>query len=277
MLGEIPGIGHRCLGQLPGKGKGVGHQFSRRTELVDQADFESLRGGNGFAEEDHVQCLGPADHLGQSLGAAPAGNDAEVQLGEAQHDLGGVGHDPELAAQGQFQSTPQGKAVDGGDNGLFQPLEILKHTVTELVTMRNLVQAQIRIAEGYKLTDPEIGIKSQKDIELRGYAIQSRITTEDPKNNFAPDYGTIKSSENYERRFVMTFPNETLPKGRRMRTTTLYDRLTQLGAVWGDGRLTLVGPSHTYEALWVVERADSTWVSNSMPLAATSPASPASG
>ena len=69
----------------------------------------------------------------------------------------------------------------------------VEHTVTELVTMRNLVQAQIRIAEGYKLSDPEIGIKSQKDIELRGYAIQSRITTEDPTNNFAPDFGTIKA------------------------------------------------------------------------------------
>ncbi len=69
----------------------------------------------------------------------------------------------------------------------------VEHTVTELVTMRNLVQAQIRIAEGCKLSDPEIGIKSQKDIELRGYAIQSRITTEDPRNNFAPDFGTIKA------------------------------------------------------------------------------------
>lgn len=69
----------------------------------------------------------------------------------------------------------------------------VEHTVTELVTMRNLVQAQIRIAEGYKLADPEIGIKSQKDIELRGFAIQSRITTEDPGNNFAPDFGTIKA------------------------------------------------------------------------------------
>ncbi|MDA3902200.1 MAG: pyruvate carboxylase [Desulfuromusa sp.] len=69
----------------------------------------------------------------------------------------------------------------------------VEHTVTELVTMRNLVQAQIRVAEGYKLSDPEIGIKSQKDIELRGYAIQSRITTEDPANNFAPDFGTIKA------------------------------------------------------------------------------------
>ncbi|WP_136657799.1 FAD-dependent oxidoreductase [Nitratireductor sp. XY-223] len=46
-----------------------------------------------------------------------------------------------------------------------------------------------------------------------------------------PEYGTIKSSENYERRFVMTFPNETLPKGRRQKTTALYDRLIARGAV----------------------------------------------
>ena len=51
----------------------------------------------------------------------------------------------------------------------------------------------------------------------------------------SPDYGTIKSSENYERRFLLTFPNETLPRGRCMRTTSLYDRLTARGAVWGDG------------------------------------------
>ena len=69
----------------------------------------------------------------------------------------------------------------------------VEHTVTELVTMRNLVQAQIRVAQGFKLSDPEIGIKHQKDIELRGFAIQSRITTEDPTNNFAPDFGTIKA------------------------------------------------------------------------------------
>jgi dimethylglycine dehydrogenase len=48
-----------------------------------------------------------------------------------------------------------------------------------------------------------------------------------------PDWGTVKSSENYERRFVMTFPNETLPKGRRQKTTALYDRLVEKGAVMG--------------------------------------------
>ena len=50
----------------------------------------------------------------------------------------------------------------------------------------------------------------------------------------SPDYGTIKSSENYERRFIMTFPNETLPKGRKQKTTALYDRLKNKGAVMGD-------------------------------------------
>ncbi|WP_170351228.1 GcvT family protein [Ruegeria atlantica] len=50
-----------------------------------------------------------------------------------------------------------------------------------------------------------------------------------------PDWGTIKSSENYERRFVMTFPNETLPKGRMQKTTALYDRLVAKGARMGQG------------------------------------------
>jgi len=53
-------------------------------------------------------------------------------------------------------------------------------------------------------------------------------------NYATPEYGTIKSSENYERRFIMTFPNETLPKGRKQKTTSLYDRFIEQGAVMGD-------------------------------------------
>ena len=69
----------------------------------------------------------------------------------------------------------------------------VEHTVTELITGRNLVQAQIQVAEGLKLSDPEIGIPDQQAIDMRGYAIQCRITTEDPVNNFAPDFGTLKA------------------------------------------------------------------------------------
>lgn len=67
----------------------------------------------------------------------------------------------------------------------------VEHTVTEMVTGVDLVQAQILIAQGYALDSPEIDIKSQDDITVNGYSIQCRITTEDPKNNFAPDYGKI--------------------------------------------------------------------------------------
>lgn len=67
----------------------------------------------------------------------------------------------------------------------------VEHTISELITGRNLVQNQILIACGHKLSDPEINIPSQSAIDMRGYAIQCRITTEDPANNFAPDFGTL--------------------------------------------------------------------------------------
>ncbi|NLD11576.1 MAG: pyruvate carboxylase [Clostridiales bacterium] len=68
----------------------------------------------------------------------------------------------------------------------------VEHTVTEMVTGIDIVQAQLKIAAGYTLDSNEIGIKSQKDITQRGFAIQCRITTEDPANGFAPDTGTIE-------------------------------------------------------------------------------------
>ena len=69
----------------------------------------------------------------------------------------------------------------------------VEHTVTEMITGRNLVQAQILVAEGKRLSDPEINIPNQGAIEMRGYAIQCRITTEDPANNFAPDFGVLST------------------------------------------------------------------------------------
>ncbi|MGI6721653.1 MAG: pyruvate carboxylase [Anaerovoracaceae bacterium] len=71
----------------------------------------------------------------------------------------------------------------------------VEHTVTELVTGIDIVQDQIKIAQGYTLDSPEIGIRNQHDISRRGYAIQCRITTEDPENGFAPDTGTLRQYE----------------------------------------------------------------------------------
>ena len=69
----------------------------------------------------------------------------------------------------------------------------VEHTVTEMVTGIDLVRSQILIAEGRPLSDPGIGIASQESLRLSGYAVQCRVTTEDPANNFAPDTGKITS------------------------------------------------------------------------------------
>ncbi len=66
----------------------------------------------------------------------------------------------------------------------------VEHTVTEMITGIDLVKTQIHIAEGYPLDSPEINIK-QNEIRQNGFAIQCRITTEDPENNFMPDFGTV--------------------------------------------------------------------------------------
>jgi pyruvate carboxylase len=67
----------------------------------------------------------------------------------------------------------------------------VEHTITESITGIDIVQAQIRIAEGYRLEDPAIGILGQEQVKRHGCSIQCRITTEDPANNFLPDTGRI--------------------------------------------------------------------------------------
>lgn len=67
----------------------------------------------------------------------------------------------------------------------------VEHTITEQVTGVDIVQTQIRIEQGYALDSEEIGLGRQDAIVPRGYAIQCRITTEDPQNEFLPDTGTI--------------------------------------------------------------------------------------
>jgi pyruvate carboxylase len=67
----------------------------------------------------------------------------------------------------------------------------VEHTVTEVITGLDLVRAQILIAQGHALHSPEVGMPAQADVPRNGYAIQCRITTEDPENRFVPDYGRI--------------------------------------------------------------------------------------
>ncbi len=82
------------------------------------------------------------------------------------------------------------------DTGAIYFIEVnprvqVEHTVTEEVTGIDIVQAQIKICEGEKIGTPESGVPSQDKIRLNGHALQCRITTEDPEQNFIPDYGRI--------------------------------------------------------------------------------------
>ncbi len=84
------------------------------------------------------------------------------------------------------------------DTGTFYFIEVnpriqVEHTVTEEVTGFDVVKCQLFAAAGRPLSDPEIGLGDQSAVTTRGYALQCRVTTEDPSNNFLPDYGKLSN------------------------------------------------------------------------------------
>jgi pyruvate carboxylase len=89
--------------------------------------------------------------------------------------------------------------VDKDENVFFievNPRIQVEHTITEEITGIDIVRSQILIAMGYKLSDSCIFIREQEDVPKKGYAIQCRITTEDPANGFKPDFGTLIAYRN---------------------------------------------------------------------------------
>jgi pyruvate carboxylase len=86
--------------------------------------------------------------------------------------------------------------LQDADSGQFYFIEVnpriqVEHTVTEMVTGIDLVKAQIRIAAGARIGSADSGVPAQADIHLGAHALQCRVTTEDPENNFVPDYGRL--------------------------------------------------------------------------------------
>ncbi|HAS46167.1 MAG TPA: pyruvate carboxylase [Microscillaceae bacterium] len=86
--------------------------------------------------------------------------------------------------------------VDREENIFFievNPRVQVEHTITEEVTGIDIVRSQILIAKGHNLSDSVLRLYSQEAVECHGHAIQCRVTTEDPENNFQPDYGTLNT------------------------------------------------------------------------------------
>ncbi|MGQ2909767.1 MAG: pyruvate carboxylase [Aliihoeflea sp.] len=106
------------------------------------------------------------------------------------------GHALKIAEATDYVGAGTVEFLMDADTGKFYFIEVnpriqVEHTVTEEVTGIDIVKAQIRILEGAAIGTAESGVPAQADIKLNGHALQCRITTEDPEQNFIPDYGRI--------------------------------------------------------------------------------------
>jgi pyruvate carboxylase len=122
--------------------------------------------------------IAPSPHLDEALRDEIC--TAALQVGKAVH----------------YENAGTVEFLVDSDSGEFYFIEVnpriqVEHTVTEEVTGIDIIKCQILIAQGVPLSDPEIGLSEQSAVESRGYAIQCRVTTEDPSNNFMPDYGRM--------------------------------------------------------------------------------------
>jgi len=101
-----------------------------------------------------------------------------------------------IANDSSYENAGTVEFLVDADSDQFYFIEVnpriqVEHTVTEEVTGIDLIRAQILVAEGERLDGKRVGIKNQSSIKPVGFALQCRVTTEDPGNNFMPDYGRI--------------------------------------------------------------------------------------
>ncbi len=121
---------------------------------------------------------------------APAGFLSQAQRAAMCESALKIGH------AASYRNAGTVEFLQDADSGEYYFIEVnpriqVEHTVTEAVTGIDIVKAQIRIAGGATIGTPQSGVPLQEDIRVSGYAIQCRVTTEDPESNFVPDYGRI--------------------------------------------------------------------------------------
>ncbi len=122
--------------------------------------------------------IAPAPHLDPAVSKAL--HEAALAIGRAVH----------------YENAGTVEFLLDVETGKFYFIEVnpriqVEHTVTEMVTGIDLVKSQIVVAQGRPLDDPEIDVRSQDHVTVQGFAVQCRVTTEDPENKFTPDYGRI--------------------------------------------------------------------------------------
>ena len=104
----------------------------------------------------------------------------------------------QIAIKARYVNAGTVEFLVDADSGKWFFIEVnpriqVEHTVTEMVTGIDLVRSQILISQGCALHEPPLSLPRQDQLRLNGFAIQCRITTEDPEADFAPDYGRIST------------------------------------------------------------------------------------
>jgi pyruvate carboxylase len=148
------------------------------------------------------------------------------------HEL--CGHALKIASETSYVGAGTVEFLQDADTGKFYFIEVnpriqVEHTVTEQVTGIDIVKAQIHILDGFAIGTPESGVPAQADITLNGHALQCRITTEDPEQNFIPDYGRI-SGYRIAAGFGIRLDGGTVYPGALI--TRYYDPLLQKVTAW---------------------------------------------
>jgi pyruvate carboxylase len=225
-------------------------QFNEQVALARQEAEAAFGNGELFVEKyiEHarhieVQLLGDSHgtvvHLGERdctvqrrhqkvVEEAPArGLRPELRAGLTQAAL-------KLGRAAAYDNAGTVEFLVDRDSGDYYFIEVnpriqVEHTVTEVVTGIDLVKAQIRIAGGAAIGTAESGVPPQDEIVLRGYAMQCRITTEDPQNNFAPTYGQL-TAYRPATGFGVRLDGGTAYTGAVV--TPFYDSLLEKVTVW---------------------------------------------
>ncbi len=134
-----------------------------------------------------------------------------------------------------YQNAGTVEFLEDVTTGKFYFIEVnpriqVEHTVTENITGIDLVKSQILIAGGATIGQPDSGVPLQDEIHAYGHALQCRITTEDPENNFIPDYGAL-SAYRSPAGFGIRLDGGTAYAGARI--TRFYDSLLVKATAWG--------------------------------------------
>jgi pyruvate carboxylase len=142
-----------------------------------------------------------------------------------------------LAREAKYYSAATVEFLVDADTGAYYFIEVnprvqVEHTVTEMVTGIDIVQAQIQIAQGLALHGAEMNFPPQSEIALHGYALQCRVTTEDPAKGFLPDYGKIQTYRS-PAGFGIRLDGASAYGGAVI--TPFYDSLLVKVTAWGRG------------------------------------------